>query len=52
MMPCLSKCHQLPQCLLMLTISTLSAPQDNYFLQYRYHDAEQTFLDWWVTPLQ
>lgn len=20
--------------------------QDNYSLQYRYHDAEQTFLDW------
>jgi hypothetical protein len=23
-------------------------PQNNYFLQYRYHDAEQTFLDWWA----
>jgi hypothetical protein len=21
--------------------------QDNYYLQYRYHDAEQTFLDWY-----
>lgn len=25
-----------------------SSPQENFFLQYRYHDAEQTFLDWSV----